>query len=32
MIVKDGGNIEQDKDDYEEDQDIELFFKELDIY
>ena len=32
VIVKDGGDIVQDKDDYEEDQDIELFFKELDIY
>ena len=31
MVAKDGGNIVQEKDDYEEDQDIELFLKELDI-
>ena len=31
VIVKDGGNVVQKKDNYEEDQDIELFFKELDI-
>ena len=31
MIIKYRGNSKQEKDDYEEDQDIWLFFKELDI-
>ena len=31
MIIRDGGNILQKKDEYEEDQEIEFFFKELDI-
>ena len=31
MIVKDGSSIVPEKEDYDEDQDIELFFKELDI-
>ena len=31
VIIKDEDKIVQEKDDYEEDQDIELFFKELDI-
>ena len=32
MIVRDGGSIVPEKEDYDEDQDIELFFKELDIF
>ena len=31
MIVRDGGSIVPKKEEYDEDQDIELFFKELDI-
>ena len=31
VIVNDGGSIVQEKDDYKKDQDINLFFKELDI-
>ena len=31
VIVRDGGSIVPEKEDYDEDQDIELFFKELDI-
>ena len=31
LIVKDGSSIVQEKDDHQEDQDIELFFKELHI-
>ena len=32
VIVRDGGSIVPEKEDYDEDQDIELFFKELDIF
>ena len=31
VIVRDGSSIVPEKEDYDEDQDIELFFKELDI-
>ena len=32
VIVRDGGSIVPEKEDSDEDQDIELFFKELDIF
>ena len=32
MIVRDGGSIVPETKDYDEDQDIKLFFKELDIF